>query len=489
MVPVGEGIAVPSSGVESRPYEAGSNPPGAGRHSGNMTRDTSNVGARLCAALAVLAWAGCDGPGADETDATSTGETTTTGSTSSESSSSSETSSSSSASGDSTGTSSGGEPCGGACGGDTPICNVDTDTCVACTETEGCSGSAPFCDTAAGGGVGACVQCLADGDCDDDFDCSIDTCDTEAGACIASYDASPECAPEWTLLENSSPSARAWPSMVYDAAREEVVLFGGYLNSAVNDDTYTWDGETWTLETPDDAPSPRWISGAAYDRGRERVVLFGGVAPQLSTDGFDDTWEWDGDTWTEIDTPQAPPGRGVHGNMTYDAVRETVVLFGGGTQPWGQVFDDVWEYDGTTWTQLDVAPGPLGRVGACFEYAGPSTRVVLFGGGVWDPYFGDTWTLDDGGWTSLDPVVAPSVRQSQMCAYDSFRERLVLFGGDADSGLLGDTWEFDGAAWNSNPASGPLPGCCEAFAYDEARRQVVMVADSVTWTYGPPQQL
>ena len=43
----------------------------------------------------------------------------------------------------------------------------------------------------------------------------------------------------------TSPSARSGPSMVYDAAIGEVVLFGGYNSGGLND-TWTYDGSEWT---------------------------------------------------------------------------------------------------------------------------------------------------------------------------------------------------------------------------------------------------
>ena len=44
------------------------------------------------------------------------------------------------------------------CSGSTPVCDTaagnGVGACRACTETQGCSGSAPACDTAANGGAG-----------------------------------------------------------------------------------------------------------------------------------------------------------------------------------------------------------------------------------------------------------------------------------------------------------------------------------------------
>ena len=134
-----------------------------------------------------------------------------------------------------------GEPCGGVCEGDTPLC-----------------------DENANGGEGECVQCLVDTDCDDAYECSEDVC--EAGSCIALYADTKDCQPVWTQLSpDDAPPARFWPAMTYDAAHEEVVLFGGLVGGTMNGDTWIWNGSNWILETPATAPSPRWTAGAAYD--------------------------------------------------------------------------------------------------------------------------------------------------------------------------------------------------------------------------------
>ena len=43
------------------------------------------------------------------------------------------------------------------------------------------------------------------------------------------------------------------------------------------------------------APSPRYDAGMAYDAARGQVVLFGG---QDAFSFFGDTWTWDGAAWT-----------------------------------------------------------------------------------------------------------------------------------------------------------------------------------------------
>jgi hypothetical protein len=83
--------------------------------------------------------------------------------------------------------------------------------------------------------------------------------------------------------------------MAYDAARREVVRFGGSANGTTSGtlgDTWTWNGTTWTQKLPAASPSPRSNPGLAYDTFRGVVVLFGGA----NTGYLSDTWEWNGTT-------------------------------------------------------------------------------------------------------------------------------------------------------------------------------------------------
>ena len=47
----------------------------------------------------------------------------------------------------------------------------------------------------------------------------------------------------------SSPDARSQHAMAYDSRRGVTVLFGGvrYYSESAFDDTWEWDGESWTL--------------------------------------------------------------------------------------------------------------------------------------------------------------------------------------------------------------------------------------------------
>src|SRR5881296_1151797 len=99
----------------------------------------------------------------------------------------------------------------------------------------------------------------------------------------------------WTERQDIGPTARDESAMAYDAARKQVVLFGGSA-SGILSDTWVWDGQLWT-QSENMGPPARISHALAFDSIRERVVLFGG------TDGarfLPDTWEWDGTEWTQI---------------------------------------------------------------------------------------------------------------------------------------------------------------------------------------------
>ena len=44
----------------------------------------------------------------------------------------------------------------------------------------------------------------------------------------------------------TSPSPRAVSAMAYDPVSKKVVMFGGFNDTTYLNDTWTWDGTTWT---------------------------------------------------------------------------------------------------------------------------------------------------------------------------------------------------------------------------------------------------
>jgi len=303
--------------------------------------------------------------------------------------------------------------------------------------------------------------------------------------------------PTWTQkLPATSPQFGYFPAMVYDAARQQVVLFAGFdlQSNTFSNETWIWDGFTWTQRFPATSPPARNSHAIAYDATRQQVVLFGGsVVGTISAD----TWVWDGVNWTQK-FPATRPSARLHTAMTYDVARQQVVLFGGGPgAPIG--FADTWVWDGTNWTQKFPATSPPGRGLHRMAYDIVRGQIVLFGAtpdGI--TFFNDTWVWDGTTWTQKFPATSPPIpRYAYAVAYDAARQQVVLFGGQGPSNtpLYGDTWVWDGTTWTQKfPASSPPGRSTHVMAYDAARSQVVMFGGitggafqaSDTWVWGMP---
>lgn len=242
-----------------------------------------------------------------------------------------------------------------------------------------------------------------------------------------------------------SPPGRYTHGFAYDSHRDVAILFGGDGTgySRLND-TWEFDGMHWTRVAPSQSPPGRTNidQTLVYDSNRRRVVIFGG----LGTGGYlGDTWEYDGTTWTQIDTTVSPPRRDSHA-MVFDSRRNVTVLFGGYSSS-GSSLNDTWEYDGV-WHQVGTSQAPDGRYHHSMAYDERRGVVILFGGlDSSGSVLGDTWEYDGSAWYEVTPTQSPPARHNHSMVYDSGRGVVVLFGGEDANGLLTDTWEYDGVTW------------------------------------------
>jgi len=131
----------------------------------------------------------------------------------------------------------------------------------------------------------------------------------------------------------------------------------------------------------------------AYDALRNRTVIFGGKA---GSSRLLDVWEWDGSAWTDV-TPQGSPAWGPDArdghSMAYDPRAERVVLHGGETA--SGCMQDVWSWNGTEWTIHLPQSGsvPSARTGSQLFHDSGTNRLLLFAGGCGTNYTNDLWTL------------------------------------------------------------------------------------------------
>ena len=275
------------------------------------------------------------------------------------------------------------------------------------------------------------------------------------------------------------PPARLSPAMAYDSARGRVVLFGGE-GVANQQDTWEWDGATWTERTPlANNPPARHNHAMVYDSARGRTVLFGGQLPDNT--GLQDLWEWDGVSWLER-TPASgplPPARGLPA-MAYDSARARVIVFGGNS--YGNDVQDLWEWDGAAW--LDKTPAgtkPSARTRHAMAYDSLRGQTVMFGGLVVGTPSQETWEWNGTVWVDRTSAsTPPAARRNATMAFDSVRGKTLVFGGATASADLNDLWEWDGATWTNPIPTGamPAPQGYDALVFDSAHGVALMFGGS-----------
>ena len=293
----------------------------------------------------------------------------------------------------------------------------------------------------------------------------------------------------WTQTPTpASPPPLQAPALAFDGARQQVVLFGGYTRPGFAADTWEYDGR-WTRRATAHAPSARGGHVLTYDPGRGRVVLFGGTTSMVASGSLtlSDTWEYDGVDWTRVATANSPPAR-MQSALVHDSVRARTVLVGGNTGGGPlTLLNDTWEYDGNNWTQsaATIAPGGLCQHALAFDTA--RARTVLFGGTTvvagWSTAFAGTWEYDGSVWVQVPTAAAPPL--DGRLAYDCARGRTVMLTRVPVAPVpasFRDTWEYDGSNWAAlSPASSLGGRDGEDLAYDGARGVVVLFGGLVPW--------
>jgi Galactose oxidase, central domain len=257
----------------------------------------------------------------------------------------------------------------------------------------------------------------------------------------------------WTQLGSTvSPSARYSAAMA--DGRDSVVLFGG-MNAAGQplNDTWVFTASGWQqLNTLGSVPARRSHAMAANSADAAySVYMFGG------TDGlnwFSDLhklawsyfpsigWRW---IWHTMPTVGGPGGRDDHA-MVVDVRRQKLVVFGGRNEFWQQ-FNDTWEFDlsAQTWAQRSPAQSPAPRMNPGMAYDRQRERVVLVGGYDLNTgaSFSDIWEWDGTDWTQRIPqsaTIAPTANTAM--GYDHRTQRVVMFGGWNAGAPTDNTYEL-----------------------------------------------
>jgi hypothetical protein len=284
--------------------------------------------------------------------------------------------------------------------------------------------------------------------------------------------------PTWTQLPaGTGPSARGALSGVLDQARNNLLVFGGVsATTAYLDEAWALPlapSGTWRLFSKKNAVTPPARTGhtAIYDAARQRMVVFGGFRVNGTTGTFlNDVWTFDlyGTGWWEpLTTSGTPPLARAWHVAVYDAgtatrVRTTprmLVACGEGVNTLQGSIYELSLGSTPTW-RIATSGGPIGFQYPAIDYDSRRDRWAFFGGGTSCMgitttclYQNDVWYWQFSGanpdpfWNFYGERIPPE-RMACAMTYDPMRDRYFMFGGINDrnpEGIprrLNDTWEF-----------------------------------------------
>ncbi|MFN7972216.1 MAG: hypothetical protein U0166_07675 [Acidobacteriota bacterium] len=182
------------------------------------------------------------------------------------------------------------------------------------------------------------------------------------------------------------PSPRERFGMAYDRVRDRIVVVGGNVNA----ETWHFDPVAQTWRQGQDYPGAagsNTLMLTVYMDNIQKTVAYGGYTPvDDNTYGYAIDGSNNG-TWSTLST--AGPGVGCQPNCAvryspgaaYDATRSVIVMEGG-VIPGGPSLDEVWEFNGSVWTQNTQSPVPPARQNAAMAYDRNKQVANLFGGMV-----------------------------------------------------------------------------------------------------------
>lgn len=254
----------------------------------------------------------------------------------------------------------------------------------------------------------------------------------------------------WTRLDvEGTPSSCSYPVGAWDANRQRLVMVCSDAR------VHEWDGSTWkTFDTFDANRQPRTdrrFSSAVYDPRTRRVLIFGGYS--FGRDYLNEFWSWDGTSWTQLARNRTAPANRSLAALFYDQATQKVILFGGigrakDTNPVTR-YGDMWSWDGTSWTEMTtVALKPPARYGAQTSTDALTGRTMLFGGkSDRELYLNDQWEWNGTSWTQINDPSRPAPRMNGGFVFDVEAQRFLLYGGYAGR-YFSETRSYGPNGWN-----------------------------------------
>ncbi|MEX0692213.1 MAG: hypothetical protein WD934_07650 [Gemmatimonadales bacterium] len=369
--------------------------------------------------------------------------------------------------------------------------------------------------------------------------------DAELRPALVATDTMGHAAARWVLGEDSIQVVRAVTLLAESLSTDFVAtsVAPGVWTWMAGDSTMSVPPAYGTRGVPDPANTPGSRVGASHAVGQDGSVWLAGG--RTAADGFplrNDLWRLAGEVWTWVagsdhadpvpvfGTKGVPSASNVPPGREYSALWVDYAghawVFG------GSAWDDLWRFDGTSWTWMagDSTPGrtPVyGSRGVTSAGNTPGTRMPgaqwldplgrrwMFGAGTAFEGRSDLWRHDESGWVWIagDSTVGQWPRHGQLGVPDAQNTPGVRFGtGSWTTGsflwflgggglnanaaatfALGDVWRFDGSGWawvagsnaGSNPGVYRRRGLFDALSLIGARTgPAVHETNGIVWIFG-----
>jgi hypothetical protein len=281
-------------------------------------------------------------------------------------------------------------------------------------------------------------------------------------------------------MPSNSPKPCINSQMALNVSGNKVVLLNnGSYPASINylNETWTWNGTTWTNAngvTMFDPSGPlplRTDMAMSYD-GYGNILMFGGRAESLTAGVLNDSWSYStGGTWTKL-TPATVPTSRYKAQMSFlNGVGN--VMFGGTSLT--ILYNETWIYNHSTlnWTLQSPVASPPARTDHCM--AASATQVIVFGGSGTNSFLNDTWSYNGTNWSILAPATSPSVRGDAAMVYDTTNNLWVMFGGKNNNSYLAETWTFNGTTWTQRSiGAGPSGRIAPQMSFDNNTNTTIM---------------
>ena len=195
----------------------------------------------------------------------------------------------------------------------------------------------------------------------------------------------------WTeVTPTNSPPKRAATSMVYDNTNNIVLMHGG-IN--VGDETWSYNttSNKWINMNITGGPGDREGAYYSFDQDNGKFIVYGGWTDPSDTRAYD----YKSNTWTNLNSTNEPTKRRSYAsNMFYDPIMKRSIFYGGASNVC--CYDEIWsfDYDENSWYEINSTNTPGGKWLHGMAYDSYSDFVILFGGKVRDNSMSnETWIL------------------------------------------------------------------------------------------------